>query len=153
MRCTPVRNFPAVFVTILYFIGSCALSTLSLEIGRRWLGLLVLLTASPVSSSRFTSDFFKLLAVLLLFSSIDFLTKRELTGMEDSLERSFVVLISAFGLTDLPLVDPEEYKIISECDYRGSPTNTVSTSTISTSTNFIAIGIKLVLVEFLELAM
>jgi hypothetical protein len=33
--------------------------------------------------------------------------------MEDSLERSFVVLISAFGLTDLPLVDPEEYKIIS----------------------------------------
>ena len=30
--------------------------------------------------------------------------------------------------------------------YRGSPTSTVSTSTISTSTNFIAIGIKLVLV-------
>ena len=30
-------------------------------------------------------------------------------------------------------------------DYRGSPTCTVSTSTISTSTNFIAIGIKLVL--------
>ena len=27
-----------------------------------------------------------------------------------------MVLISAFGLTDLPLVDPEEYKIISECD-------------------------------------
>ena len=33
--------------------------------------------------------------------------------------------------------------------YRGSPTNTVSTSTISNSTNFRAIGIKLVLVEFL----
>ena len=32
------------------------------------------------------------------------------------------------------------------CIYRGSPTSTVSTSTISTSTNFIAIGIKLVLV-------
>jgi len=30
--------------------------------------------------------------------------------------------------------------------YRGSPTSTVSISTISTSTNFIAIGIKLVLV-------
>ena len=33
--------------------------------------------------------------------------------------------------------------------YRGSPTSTVSTSTISTSTNFFVIGIKLVLVEFL----
>ena len=33
--------------------------------------------------------------------------------------------------------------------YRGSPTSTVSTCTISTSTNFIAIGIKLVLVELL----
>ena len=33
--------------------------------------------------------------------------------------------------------------------YRGSPTSTVSTSTISISTNFRAIGIKLVLVEFL----
>ena len=32
--------------------------------------------------------------------------------------------------------------------YRGSPTSTVFTSTISTSTNFIAIGIKSVLVEF-----
>ena len=31
--------------------------------------------------------------------------------------------------------------------YRGSPTITVSTNTISTSTNFVAIGIKLVLVE------
>ena len=31
----------------------------------------------------------------------------------------------------------------------GSPTSTVSTSTISTSTNFIAIGMKLVLVELL----
>ena len=31
---------------------------------------------------------------------------------------------------------------------RGSPISTVSTSTISTSTNFIAIGIELVLVEF-----
>ena len=30
--------------------------------------------------------------------------------------------------------------------YRGSPTSTVSTSTISTSTNLIAIGIELVLV-------
>ena len=30
--------------------------------------------------------------------------------------------------------------------YRGSPTSTVSTSTISTSTHFVAIGIKLVLV-------
>ena len=35
------------------------------------------------------------------------------------------------------------------CDYRGSPTSTVSTSTISTSTNFIAIGMRLVLVELL----
>ena len=33
--------------------------------------------------------------------------------------------------------------------YRGSPTSTVSTSTISTSMNFIAIGIKLVLLELL----
>ena len=33
--------------------------------------------------------------------------------------------------------------------YRGSPTSTVFTSTISTNTNFIAIGIKLVLVEIL----
>ena len=31
--------------------------------------------------------------------------------------------------------------------YRGSPASTVSTSTISTSTNFFAIGIKSVLVE------
>ena len=37
--------------------------------------------------------------------------------------------------------------------YRGSPTSTVSTSMNSTSTIFSAIGIKLVLVEFLELAM
>ena len=37
--------------------------------------------------------------------------------------------------------------------YRGSPTSTVSTSTNSTSTFFCAIGMKLVLVEFLELAM
>ena len=35
---------------------------------------------------------------------------------------------------------------IREMVYRGSPTSTVSTITISTSTNFIAIGIKLVLV-------
>ena len=34
-------------------------------------------------------------------------------------------------------------------EYRESPTSTVSTSTNSTSTNFSAIGIKLVLVEFL----
>ena len=34
-------------------------------------------------------------------------------------------------------------------EYRGSPTSAVSTSTISTSTNLCAIGIKLVLVEFL----
>jgi hypothetical protein len=34
-------------------------------------------------------------------------------------------------------------------NYRGSPTSTVSTSMISTSMNFSAIGIKLVLVEFL----
>ena len=37
------------------------------------------------------------------------------------------------------------YKIM----YRGSPTSTVSTSAISTSTNFCAIGIKFVLVESL----
>ena len=37
--------------------------------------------------------------------------------------------------------------------YRGSPISTVSTSTNSTSTIFSAIGIKLVLVEFLELPM
>ena len=37
--------------------------------------------------------------------------------------------------------------------YRGSPTSTVSTSTNSTGTIFSAIGIKFVLVEFLELAM
>ena len=37
--------------------------------------------------------------------------------------------------------------------YRGSPTSTVSTSTNSTSTIFSAIGIKSVLVEFLDLAM
>ena len=37
--------------------------------------------------------------------------------------------------------------------YRGSPTSTVSTSTNSTCTIFGAIGIELVLVEFLELAM
>jgi hypothetical protein len=37
--------------------------------------------------------------------------------------------------------------------YRGSPTSTVSTSTNSTCTIFSAIGIKFVLVEFLELAM
>ena len=33
--------------------------------------------------------------------------------------------------------------------YRGSPTSTVSITTISNSTNFRAIGIELVLVEFL----
>ena len=33
--------------------------------------------------------------------------------------------------------------------YRGSPTSTVSTSTISTSANFCAIGIKFVLMELL----
>ena len=37
--------------------------------------------------------------------------------------------------------------------YRGSPTSTVSTSMNSTSTIFSAIGIKLVLVEFLALPM
>ena len=42
---------------------------------------------------------------------------------------------------------------ISEWKYRGSPTSTVSTSTNSTSTIFSAIGIKLVLVEFLALPM
>jgi hypothetical protein len=36
---------------------------------------------------------------------------------------------------------------------QGSPTSTVSTSKNSTSTIFSAIGIKFVLVEFLELAM
>ena len=35
------------------------------------------------------------------------------------------------------------------CDYRESPTSMVSTSTISTSTNFRTIGMKIVLVEFL----
>ena len=44
----------------------------------------------------------------------------------------------------------EGYKILESCLaknqlYRGSPTSTVSTRTISTSTNFIAIGIKSVL--------
>ena len=39
--------------------------------------------------------------------------------------------------------------VTSSSQYRGSPTSTVSTSTISTSMNFIAIGIRLLLVEFL----
>ena len=37
---------------------------------------------------------------------------------------------------------------VSQLDYRGSPTSTVSTSAISTSTIFIAIDIKSELVEF-----
>ena len=37
--------------------------------------------------------------------------------------------------------------------YRGSLTSTVSTSTNSTNTSFSAIGVKLLIVEFLELAM
>ena len=43
--------------------------------------------------------------------------------------------------------EPSSTKLASfKTMYRGSPTSTVSTSTISTSTNFIAIGMKLVLV-------
>ena len=50
----------------------------------------------------------------------------------------------------LKIYTPSIYKqCYTDYLYKGSPTSTVSTSTISTSTNFIAIGIKLVLVEFL----
>ena len=64
-----------------------------------------------------------------------------------------MMLISFLAHTLLNMVIEAEYAHwgqshydIESLNYRGSPTSTVSTSTISTSTNFIAIGIKLVLV-------
>ncbi len=64
--------------------------------------------------------------------------------MVDKMNLECLQILHTFGLVTMDISD----KI-----YRGSPTSTVSTSTNSTSTIFSAIGIKLVLVEFLELAM
>ena len=67
---------------------------LSLEICLCSLGLVMFLFSSVDS-------------LVSLFSSIDFLTNSELTGIEDSLVSIFVLFDSTFGLRDPPRTEPE----------------------------------------------